>query len=129
MGIAHARRMSLNNLHVCSDAQAIVELLQGKGVGPPQLQEHLSFIHSLDSKVDPLHFYKVSREAVEAPEYIARQAARLQLNLCTDDMEEMETRFLPRSSSRSIDSTEELCILDGGEAEVLVINRRGEVEI
>ncbi|KAK1289073.1 hypothetical protein QJS10_CPB18g00882 [Acorus calamus] len=94
MGVFKARQLGLQNIFVCSDAETFIRTIQSGGPGPLQLQDCITRIRRNDSLEDPIKWCKVSRDAVVAPEKLARAAAEEQVNIQTIGVQDTYVRRL-----------------------------------
>ncbi|KAK1284023.1 hypothetical protein QJS10_CPB21g00718 [Acorus calamus] len=78
MAVRKARSLGLKGLCICSDAEAILRLLQIANPGPYPIQGFVDQIHLCNVPGDPIVLCKVSKEAVRAPEVLAKIARKMQ---------------------------------------------------
>ncbi|KAK1324750.1 hypothetical protein QJS10_CPA01g01706 [Acorus calamus] len=76
MGIQACRSWGGNQMIVCSDSQLLITLLQGTGMGPSILQDSIEHIRTMVDVSESVVFRKVSRDAVQALEALAKYARR-----------------------------------------------------
>ncbi|KAK1324739.1 hypothetical protein QJS10_CPA01g02021 [Acorus calamus] len=103
MGIQACRSWGGNQMIVCSDSHLLITLLQGTGMGPSILQHSIEHFRTMVDASESVVFQKVSRDAVQAPEALAKYARRERITRHTRMMKDDAIRQILQQFIRSFD--------------------------
>ncbi|KAK1306412.1 hypothetical protein QJS10_CPA10g01191 [Acorus calamus] len=103
MGMNKRHSDEASDIYMCcmgnmeSDVEAVIQAISNGQVGPMQLHQCITRIQKNIYVDDPIHFCKVSRQVVKAPEHLARMAAHKQLQKFTIGLQDEEVHACIRS--------------------------------